>query len=491
MAKKENIPDWQAGAKTLAGAVPLTALEESAVWELEKAAEEKSPVVVACSGGVDSLAALLLVWAHFPELRGRLTVAHFNHRTRPECVAEEKFVAAVATSLGEKFSGGIRIGEEISSALSEADLRQARLDFLRATLVTAQSKILVQGHQAEDVAETLLMRLGRGSGTAGLAAPRPVQRFSSGEIFVRPLLSVRKEILQEAMRAAGLPWCEDGSNARPDFLRNRIRQTVFPAWQVAQGESVLDGALRSRRLLAEDDAALESWVDLLWEKIAEENGAYCWAVLHGLPVAVQRRALWRIFLRHAVSLSAEAVEILLVALAAAQPGRWSAGGNGWLVFDGKVLHWAAEEIFTGNGSGVLVPGGALAWPDGGWLCCAEGNPLDAVTWATLVAGEISPEQQVFLCQTAVREKMTVRFWRAGDAYQPLGAPGRRKLSDLFIDKKIPETERCFRPVVCDADGILWVPGLPPAERARLCSRTDAALRLTWTRSPLIFPVSKK
>src|SRR4051812_31203446 len=186
MTKKTSLAfDWHAAAEKLARAVPRERLHPSVLaWADE--CSRRAAWSVAFSGGADSVALLLLIWAHWPERRARLQALHFNHRLRGrESNADEAFCRQVARSLGVKFlSDSWRTAR---SGASEAELRAARHDFL-----SRHSRVLWFGHQQDDVAETMLMRLARGSGTAGLAAPRPVHEMSSRHVNLRPLLTLKK-----------------------------------------------------------------------------------------------------------------------------------------------------------------------------------------------------------------------------------------------------------------------------------------------------------
>jgi tRNA(Ile)-lysidine synthase len=116
-------------------------------------------------------------------------------------------------------------------------------------------------------------------------------------------------------------------------------------------------------------------------------------------------------------------------------------------------------------------------PDDECGLLAERVDVDATLWASLSRGDISPGQEVYV--VAPCEPLIWRGRVEGDRYQPLGAPGSAKLSDLLINRKIPAELREALPIVLTGSAILWVPGLPPAESARLSGPTKGALRLTW------------
>jgi tRNA(Ile)-lysidine synthase len=206
------------------------------------------------------------------------------------------------------------------------------------------ARVVWLGHQQDDIAETFFMRLARGSGTGGLAAPRPVQTQPGGRVHLRPLLALKKAEIVAALRAAGLPWREDSTNAGRDFFRNRVRRDVLPAWGRAAERDALAGAARSRLLLEEDDAALEALLDEL--RPIEPGRGRAGPVLRLTALAGKPRALWRRALHRwlagearAGELSRQAFEALLDALEYGQRTRHSLGREGFAVTDGAELRF--------------------------------------------------------------------------------------------------------------------------------------------------------
>jgi tRNA(Ile)-lysidine synthase len=253
-------------------------------------------LAIALSGGADSVALLLLLWAHFPARRARLIALHFDHRLRGRAsVADARFCVSLCRALGvDLVAGRWDEAPRDSSAASESEARAARIQFFTTTLRRRRVAALCTGHHRDDVAETVLMRLGRGSGTAGLSAPRPVHpQPALGRTHLRPLLNLDKAALLAALRAAGARWREDASNESAAFLRNRIREEVVPAWRAAadQGRDALAGLALSRELLEEDDAALDIWAERATRINA--RGGLALAPLKDLPRAVLRRVVHR------------------------------------------------------------------------------------------------------------------------------------------------------------------------------------------------------
>ena len=317
-------------AARLATLVSRDSLDASVVkWA--DASSRRVPWSVAFSGGPDSLAVLLLVWAHWPERRRLLRVLHFNHRLRgAESRGDVTFCRRVSKALGVSFITGTWPGAHARA--SEAEARGARMAFLEK-----HARVVWLGHQQDDIAETMLMRIARGSGTAGLAAPRPVQALPRGRVHLRPLLSLKKEEIVLALRQAGAPWRDDSTNALDHFFRNRIRRNVVPRWADAAQRDAIGGAARSRLLLEEDDSALEAWLDEL--NLFEARGRLSLDALLGKPRALYRRALhrWLMAQPRAGEISRAAFDALLDAIMRGRPTRHSLGRHGFAVTDGEEL----------------------------------------------------------------------------------------------------------------------------------------------------------
>jgi tRNA(Ile)-lysidine synthase len=301
---------WTKRAARLGEALPVSVWHPRVVtWARSSPAHQNWGV--AFSGGADSLALLLLLWAHWPEHRSRLTALHFNHRLRGRASnADERFCRTVARGLGIRFKSAQWKARR--KGASEAEARTARHSFFEDELRRLKTPVLWTGHHQDDIAETLLMRLARGSGSSGLAAPRPIQWLADERVHLRPLLTLKKEEIAKNLKALSIPWREDASNHTSKYLRNRIRTDVIPSWQLATGgRDTLSGAALSRELLEEDDAALDDWVRRL--NPITPTGRLNLGRLAGVPKAVARRALHRWLIESApnTSLSRQAFESLL------------------------------------------------------------------------------------------------------------------------------------------------------------------------------------
>lgn len=338
--------DWPAVAAAFAARIPHTDLHPAAMLRArdeylreQRKGGRPSRWALAFSGGADSLALLLILWAEGPGRWGRdFVVLHFNHRLRGRAAeADEKFCREVCAALGVTFAAGR--WRAARPGASEAEARAARFEFFRREMSRRKMRLLWLAHQQDDIAESLLMRLARGSGTGGLAAPRPVQAMGEGRLNLRPLLTLKKSKLVESLKKAGAVWREDASNAGDDHFRNRIRRRVLPAWTKAAGRDALAGAALSRELLDEDDAALEAWLDEL--KPLDRRGRLDLARLSGKPRALVRRALhrWLLAVRPETDLSRQGFNQLLAAVQRGRDTRFSLGVKGFAVVRRGGLVW--------------------------------------------------------------------------------------------------------------------------------------------------------
>lgn len=334
--KKKSTPGawWPDRAQALGAKISRQRMHPAVVaWaEARPAAEGWA---IAFSGGADSLALLLLLWAHWPGRRARLRALHFDHRLRGAAArADASFCRRVCRAIGIGLITGA--WTRASGSASEAEAREARLKFFAAAMKRHRLHALWLGHQQDDIAESLLMRLARGSGAAGLAAPRPVQNGPFGRVHLRPLLELKKAEIVAALGSAGIGWREDRTNRKNDFFRNRIRRSVLPSWVSAAGRDAVAGAACSRALLEEDDLALEAWADSL-SAITPGRKLRLVRVFER-PRAVVRRVLHRWLLAQAVrvELSRRGFAALLEAVQRGRPTRQSLG-DGFAVIRGDWL----------------------------------------------------------------------------------------------------------------------------------------------------------
>jgi len=243
--------------------------------------------LVGVSGGRDSTALLeLLADAGYRNLY----VCHLNHRLRPEADEDAEFVVKLAQRLAQ----GVWVEQEDVGELAkaqglsiEAAARQARLElFSRAALDYGTNRVFL-AHHADDQAETLLIRLLRGSGAAGLGGMDRVSQVH-GLTLLRPLLDYRRAEIPEPQA-----YREDASNASDDFLRNRVRRQVIPILDEAMGRDITPALVRAADLLRAENEWMDQETEAAFAELNDEKGQLAVPGMRDLPLALQRRVIHR------------------------------------------------------------------------------------------------------------------------------------------------------------------------------------------------------
>lgn len=260
-------------------------------------------VVVAVSGGADSVALLRAMARLNSDGPGRLAAAHFNHGLRgQESADDERFVTDLCRRLEVPCEIG-RPGEPLAESAPdgiEDAARTARYDFFSRAAERLGARYLATAHTADDQAETILHRILRGTGIAGLAGMSRARPLSPAVTLIRPLLEVSRRAVIEYLTALGQPYRTDSSNADRQFTRNRIRHDLLPRLAAEYNAEVAEALLRLGSLAGEVQAVVEGLVDELADRALVEQDQnelrIDAAVLAGQPAYLVREtliALWR------------------------------------------------------------------------------------------------------------------------------------------------------------------------------------------------------
>lgn len=480
-----------------------------------------APLVVAVSGGPDSVA-LLAALRDMAHKRGIvLHVAHLDHGLRPEGVDDAAFVARLASDWGlaatvdavdvRAFAAGSGRGIEDAA-------RHARYAFLAGVARRLAGRYggarvdVATAHTADDQAETVLMNVIRGAGLDGLAAMEPAARWpiAAAEIasaaaqahldaarathdwpadrplprLLRPLLATDRSAVLAFLTAAGIEARTDASNDDRAFLRNRIRLDVVPLLQAINPQ--LHAALTRLAATAADDLAfIDGAVDTVWQAAdsgVDDDGDVTlgMSALRALHPALQRRVLRRAF----AQLGGDVRELGLghvQAILRAVEGVADDGATA-LALPGRIrLHVDASSVTFRRDRATLPPPRlgpdpiALAVPGetrlpGGWMVAATLVDRHAGDGARFGSGADGPNRDPWrwsIDLDVVRTPLGVRGRVAGDRLPLDGmGTGHKRLQDLFVDAKVPAAERDGWPVVVAGGTILWVPGLRGDARFR-------------------------
>jgi tRNA(Ile)-lysidine synthase len=413
--------------------------------------EPGARVLVAVSGGPDSVCLLHVLHELAPALGFTLSgVAHVNHKLRgPDSDQDQCFVAAVASSLGLKLH---RIEAAVGGGAGNLEQagRLARNEFFTGLIRAGAGDRVALGHTRDDQAETVLFRVLRGAGLAGLAGVLPV----TADGLVRPLLAVTREETAGFLRARGIAWREDLTNREPRFARNRIRNELLP--QLARDWNPrLRDALANLAALAYDE---EQWWARRIARIAARTLAPARGgiELRALDVTKLSPAVARRLIRHAirnVKGDLRRVEYPHVEGVLDLAGRKA--GHGRLSLPGlrvlRSFEWLRLEPLgpaTLPEPQRLPAPGSCRSPDGNTLISLE------VIDRKQIAGPCATLRRELALPEALRH-FEVRGWRPGDHYRPVGEANDRKLKDMFQRGRVPSWRRPFWPILTDGRHILW------------------------------------
>lgn len=445
---------------------------------------EGDRVVVAVSGGPDSMALLDVLVLLRAELGLWLCVAHLNHGLREAAAADAECVAARAAELGVAFHGGaceVLAEQDAHGGSIEMAARRARYAFLGEVAAEAAANRIATGHTADDQVETVvlgLLRSGSPECIAGMPAARPLEPGSEVTV-VRPLLDATRDDVLHHMGRRGLAYCEDETNADASFARNAVRHHVLPLLSASDGEfrqTVLRATRKMRQLLDVMDAT----ADLV---VRGRDGRARVAVasvqvLHGLGLGrVMRKAFAIVGGRGEVALAA------MHGVAALCEG---GSGREAHLPDGVVVRREYEDIVflkpgprrvaavQGRGRALrhrLPVPGRVPVPEGSVRLYAQTFVRRPRRWP-----EDDPWEEI-VDLDRISGPLVVRRREAGDRFVPLGMTGTKKVKDFLIDERVPREERERVLVVEGPHGIAWVVGLRLDDRVKVTPQTRRYARL--------------
>ncbi|MGQ9602047.1 MAG: tRNA lysidine(34) synthetase TilS [Candidatus Bipolaricaulia bacterium] len=438
-------------------------------------------VLVAVSGGIDSIVLLYLLYELREELGIALAVGHLDHRIRgEEAQADAEFVAGEAEKLGLPLILEARdvpaYAEERGLSLEEA-AREVRYKFLEEAAAKVGAAKIALGHHRDDLVETLLLNLIRGAGLSGLRGMAPVR----GRL-IRPLIDCSRAEIAAFAHERGLSYRQDRTNLEKRFLRNRIRMELLPLLE-GYRPRVAERLARTAQVLDEAASYLEG---LASERLAEMVLARGESelILNREEFLVEEPFLQTLILREAVrrlrgSLRDLEFEHLrkMRELSGQKEGRAELHLPGGLSF----LRRGERLILSSKAEPKEARPLAYEFP----LRLGE-NTFDQLGWEFTLE-EVEPVLELELERAPLKamidgdrinKPLSVRNWRPGDRFRPLGMKGIKKLQDFFVDEKVPREERVWVPLVCDRRGIVWVVGLRLSEDYKVTAGTKRALRIT-------------
>ena len=444
-------------------------------------------LVVAVSGGPDSTALLRCLHGLSESHALTLHAAHLNHDFRgAEADADADFARDLAVGLGLDFTVAKEDPVEYQARRGVSSFEQAaremRYSFLARTAAAVGARAAATGHTADDLAETVLLHVLRGSGLHGLrgmteSAPWPWPPNAVGISLFRPLLEMTKDETRAYCLELGQPYRDDSGNYLWRFARNRVRHQLMPQLAAEFNPRVREALVRLARISGEAADFAEEELDRAWPSLAAESAGKSAGEVHVLAEALARLhpALQRLALRRAYRLVFGDTLRLSESHLAAMAGllRSNRGGGSIDLPRGGKLRRSGDFLVLTGPDGESGPPGAGAIPETplplperiGDETSATAGPW-IVTMRVVEPGEQCPwdgaapgEHAAGLDWTALSEgPVIVRTWRPGDRFQPSGMTGHKKLQDFFTDAKVPRDLRGGIPLLLSGERVAWVVG---------------------------------
>lgn len=437
-------------------------------------------VVLAVSGGVDSMAMLHLLLHLRTRYHGSLHVAHLNHDLRgTESAEAARFVRsqceAYQVPVTITTADGRSLRDRRAGSL-QAVARDLRYRFLEQVADEQGAGKIALGHHRDDQAETVLMNLLRGSGVRGLGGIPPVR----GRI-IRPLIDCSREEIERYVRKERIPYVEDSSNRVLAYSRNRIRLELLPELAKRYNPRVVHSLANAAAILEAEDALLNDMADrelraVLVSRSREEF------VLSIPPMTTLLSALrWRVIRRAAETLREgrpsltfqQTLEIDRLVMTPGERGAVCAPG-------GLRVRRARHDLVLSVGNGHArsrISSHPLAVPG---LTAIRDSPFRFHSDLLERPESDEPGRNpwiAFLDADRIGLTLQVRGWEDGDRFVPLGMGGRKKLQDFFVDLKVPRDRRDSVPLVVSDDRIVWVVGYRVDERFKVTDSTRRILRV--------------
>lgn len=440
--------------------------------------EKGDKVIVAVSGGPDSIALLHILYKLKDELQIKLYAAHVNHCLRgEEADADEEYVKSFCENLSVEFrSKRVDINKlsKIKNISSETAGREVRYAFFEELREDIKADKVAIAHNANDQAETVLMRIMRGTGLEGLVGIRPVR----DRVFVRPIINNTREEIEEYCKKNNLSPRIDKTNFQSIYSRNKIRLELLPYIRENFNKDIIKVINRLSDTIKTDNDYLERISKEKYEK-------YC--KVSGRKVIISKKA----FLEH------DSIITRVIRLAL-----YDVAGN-LNNFEKVHIYDIIDIQKNSTGKRVCLPSNIYILNSYGDIIVHKDNNYntDINTKEYLLKEGINYLDEIGLRVTLrvvdngnkvdfknkklikyfdydkIKENMLLRFRRDGDRFIPLGMDGSKKLKDLFIDLKVPKEQRNEIPLICFNGQIAWIVGYRVSEAFKVSENTKSVLEV--------------
>lgn len=432
---------------------------------------EGEQIGVAVSGGADSVVLANLMQQLSEEMGFSIYLLHYEHGMRgEESLRDMDFVSDMGVAMGLPVvigRGNVRKAVQATGESPEEAARRLRYAFLETQKQILKLDKIATAHHKQDLAETFLMNLVRGSGIDGLTA----LRYYRPPGIIRPMLDVSKQEIQKYVEKHNLKYVEDSTNANLEYTRNYIRKEVMPRLEKVNPD-VEDAVFRAYGILSEESLALGQYAKQEYDRVVEEFDRRVEIdvpLFNTLPLGMKRRVLRMAIERRFSLVNLQKINVdSIVRLASAnKTGKFLQKGD----FFARVAYnrlIIADNLFT------IVDDGRLE----GETPLKEFSDITIQTCARPEEFPPADSHSQFM-DASVLENAVVRTRKNGDRFAPMGLKGEKKLKDWFIDKKVPLEERNRAVLVADGNQVLWIVGMALSERAKITDKTKEIVKIQY------------
>ncbi len=404
-------------------------------------------VLVALSGGADSVALLHIMHCLSQKYGFLVYSAHINHGLRgDEAIRDEEFSKEISEKLGIRF---FSLRADIAKTASELGIseelagRRVRYDFFTSLMDKYDIEFTATAHHKNDNAETILMNFMRGSGMSGLCGI-PYRR----DRYIRPMLDVSRTQIEKYCSENNLKFVTDATNKNTVYTRNKVRNLLIPEIAEWFNPNIADTITSNAKIISDDESFLNSVADSEFKRYYSDNGVQC-DVLISMHIAIARRFI-RKMIEHICPLddvSSAVVESVYKIAKKNQTGRFV-----------NISDEVAARIEYGKLIVSRIPEKCAEFEYNVKIGEKKYIPELNLTILAEYAGERVDDGYVYFSATDALTEIIIRNRRSGDVFYPSGMGGRKKVKDYMINEKIPKFERDRIGIMAFGDDIAWIIG---------------------------------
>jgi tRNA(Ile)-lysidine synthase len=449
-------------------------------------------ILVAISGGADSIALLYVLYSLADEWGLLLRIAHLNHLIQPDrSFRDALFVQKTARDLNLPFTiasmDSLSYHKEKRLSL-QAGARELRYRFFVQTAQHMKFNKVALGHTADDQAETILMRLIRGGGLKGLSGIPPIRKNDSIS-YIRPLIETTRQEIEDFITQKNIAYITDPSNLKPVYFRNKIRLELLPNIKKGYNPNIVNSLVRLAEVLRDEERFLEDVSQQLLPELILEKSPVSIILDKGRLIkqhpVIQRRLLRQIikeFQGEGYGIPAHHTFGLLGLINRDNPEPATFHLPGRLMVESYknrvIVRWKNKSPFLPLAEKELKVSGCTHFPDYG------------LTFSTTIKNRASIKLEeakenrfmALLDYHKLNLPLKIRTRGIGDRFCPLGMHGSKKLKEFFIDHKVPREERDRIPLVGSETEIVWVVGFEISDKVKITAVTTTALEIRVLKS---------